>query len=64
MFKLNLSAQQLQVINAALGEIPYRIAAPVVFEINKQLQSAQEQKQQGATESLRSASRSADLSGA
>ena len=34
---IKLTAQQLQVISAALCEMPYRMAAPVVDAINRQI---------------------------
>ena len=42
LFNLKLTPEQLQVISAALGEIPYRIAAPPINEINGQLRQQQE----------------------
>ena len=40
MKKINLSLnqEQLTVINAALMEVPYRVAAPLIQDINKQIQ--------------------------
>lgn len=40
MKKINLSftSEQLAVVNAALSEIPYRIAAPLIQDINAQIQ--------------------------
>lgn len=40
MKKLNLSftQEQLGVINAALMEAPYRVAAPLIQDINSQIQ--------------------------
>jgi hypothetical protein len=35
---ITLNQQQLQIISAALSEIPYRMAAPVIESIQKQLQ--------------------------
>ena len=34
---LTLTDQHLQIIGAALAEMPYRVAAPVLDEINKQI---------------------------
>ena len=39
---LELSDDELRVIDRALGEMPYRDAAPVVASINRQLAAAQE----------------------
>lgn len=36
--KIELNEQQLSVLNAALVEIPYRIAAPLIAHINQQIQ--------------------------
>lgn len=37
MHTLTLTDEQLQIIGAALAELPYRIAAPVLAEINRQI---------------------------
>lgn len=37
-FNLSLTKDQLAIVNAALMEAPYRIAAPLIQEINKQIQ--------------------------
>ena len=36
--KIEFNEQQLQVLNAALVEIPYRVAAPLIAHINQQIQ--------------------------
>ncbi len=36
-YTLTLTNQQLQIIGAALSELPYRVSAPVIEEINRQL---------------------------
>jgi 16S rRNA A1518/A1519 N6-dimethyltransferase RsmA/KsgA/DIM1 with predicted DNA glycosylase/AP lyase activity len=36
--KLEFNEQQLQVLNAAIVELPYRISAPLVNHINHQIQ--------------------------
>ena len=36
--KLEFNEQQLQVLNAALIEIPYRVSAPLIAHINQQIQ--------------------------
>ncbi len=36
-FTISFTIEDLQVIDAALAEIPYRIAAPIINKINKQL---------------------------
>lgn len=35
---LAFSQEELQVLNAALGEIQYRLAAPLISSINNQIQ--------------------------
>lgn len=40
MHILTLSDEQLSVIGAALAELPYRAAAPVIDEMNRQLVNA------------------------
>lgn len=37
-FNLSLNKEQLGIINAALMEAPYRIAAPLINELNVQVQ--------------------------
>lgn len=44
MYKLNLTKEQLVIIDRALTELPYRIVAPLFEEINKQIKE-QEPKQ-------------------
>jgi hypothetical protein len=41
---LTFTQEQLQVINAALMEIPYRAAAPLIASINSQIKDQTEQK--------------------
>lgn len=36
--QLSFTAEELTVLNAALGEIPYRVAAPLIASINRQIQ--------------------------
>jgi hypothetical protein len=40
-YKIILTEQDLQVLSAALGEIPFKIAAPLIEKINKQLAEQQ-----------------------
>ena len=35
--KLDLTQEHLQIIGAALAELPFRVAAPVIEEINRQI---------------------------
>ena len=35
---LTFTQEQLQVLNAALGDVPYRVAAPLIAGINSQIQ--------------------------
>ncbi len=39
--KIELTQQQLQIISSALCELPFRVVAPVIDSINKQLSSKQ-----------------------
>lgn len=36
--KLDLNEQQLNILNAALIEMPYRLASPLINHINQQIQ--------------------------
>lgn len=42
MVTLILTDQHLQIIGAALAEMPYRVAAPVMDEINRQIAAQRE----------------------
>ena len=37
-FTITFTPQQLQVLNAALGEMPFRVAAPLIQHINAEIQ--------------------------
>jgi hypothetical protein len=39
--KIELTQQQLQIISSALCELPFRVVAPVIDSINKQLSNKQ-----------------------
>ncbi len=39
--KLEFNEQQLQVLNAALVELPFRISAPIINHINNQIAQQQ-----------------------
>jgi hypothetical protein len=41
---LTFTQEQLQILNAALMEIPYRAAAPLIASINNQIKDQAEQK--------------------
>ena len=41
---LTLTDQQLQVIGAALSELPYRISAPLIADIERQIMAQQKEK--------------------
>jgi hypothetical protein len=43
--KLAFTQEQLQVLNAALGDIPYRVAAPLIASINNQIQQQFNQRE-------------------
>jgi hypothetical protein len=40
-FQLTFNQQQLQILNAALVEMPFKMAAPLIEEINNQLRQQQ-----------------------
>jgi hypothetical protein len=42
---LTFTQEQLQVLNAALGEVPYRVAAPLIISINSQIQQQFNQRE-------------------
>ena len=44
-YKLELTEQDLQILSAALGEIPFKIAAPLVDKLNKQITEQQQPKE-------------------
>ena len=41
MTTLTLTDQQLQIIGAALAELPYRISAPLITDIERQIMAQQ-----------------------
>jgi hypothetical protein len=47
--KIEFNEQQLQVLNAALVEIPYRMAAPLIQHIKQQIQEQQNSEPSGRT---------------
>jgi hypothetical protein len=52
---LTFTQEQLQVLNAALMEIPYRAAAPLISSINSQIQrqfDEREEQQTGSNNNL------------
>lgn len=48
MVTLILTDQHLQIIGAALAEMPYRVAAPVMDEINRQIAAQSAEKENPA----------------
>ncbi len=42
---LSFTQEQLQVLNAALLEVPYRLAAPLISSINNQIQQQFNQRE-------------------
>jgi hypothetical protein len=40
--KLEFNEQQLQVLSAAIIELPYRVSAPLIAHINQQIQEQRE----------------------
>jgi hypothetical protein len=45
---LTFTQEQLQVLNAALGDVPYRVAAPLIANINSQIQQQFNQREDDA----------------
>lgn len=39
IYKLELTEEELSIINRALGDIPYKYAAPVILAINEQIEA-------------------------
>jgi hypothetical protein len=46
---LTFTQEQLQVLNAALGDVPYRVAAPLIANINSQIQRQFEREDDAPT---------------
>ena len=44
-YKIELTEQDLQILSAALGEIAFKIAAPLVDKLNKQITEQQQPKE-------------------
>jgi len=40
-FTLELTGEQLNMVGQAIGELPYRVAEPLLTEIRKQVESQQ-----------------------
>jgi hypothetical protein len=51
-YTVQLTIEQWQIIGAALGEMPFKTSAPVLAELNKQLQ---EQNKPTAVETIEAA---------
>ena len=47
--KIEFNEQQLGILNAALAEIPYRMAAPLINHINQQIQEQLNLESKGQT---------------
>lgn len=45
-YVLRFNEQQMQVLNAALCEMPYRMAAPIIQSINEQIASASKRSEE------------------
>lgn len=51
IFQISLNEQQINVVGAALVKAPYEVAAPVIADINRQLEAIQQSsKEQPGTE--------------
>lgn len=48
MHTLTLSDEHLNIIGAALAEMPLKLALPVVQEINRQIEAAKDETNAGA----------------
>jgi len=48
-YNINFTQEQLQIINAALGEIPFKHAAPLVHHINSEIQKCMSSKEKNVT---------------
>lgn len=46
---LTFTQEQLKILNAALVEIPYRVAAPMISSINSQIQRQFDQREEQQT---------------
>jgi hypothetical protein len=44
-YTITLQPQDLDILSAALGEIPFKIAAPLVDKLNKQITEQQQPKE-------------------
>jgi len=44
MIILTFTQEQLQILDKAVAELPFKIAAPLIQEINNQIRSQQEQE--------------------
>ena len=44
-YKIELTEQDLQVLNMAIGEIAFKLAAPLVEKLNKQIAEQQQPKE-------------------
>ena len=42
---LTFTQEQLHILNAALGDVPYRVAAPLIASINSQIQRQFDQRE-------------------
>lgn len=47
--KIEFNEQQLGILNVALAEIPYRMAAPLIAHINQQIQEQLKLESDGRT---------------
>lgn len=47
-YKLVLNEQDLQVLNMAIGELPFKVAAPLVQKLNVQLAEQNKENDNGA----------------
>jgi len=50
MYTLHLTPQQLQIIGSALGELPYKVVAALVEEMNRQIKDQEDKANVGVPE--------------
>ena len=49
---IKFNEEMLKVVNSALIQLPYRISAPVISEINRQIQAIQESQKEQQIEAM------------
>ncbi len=44
-YKIELTEQDLQILSASLGKLPYEVVAPLIVKINQQIAEQQQPKE-------------------